>query len=85
MDHPPKDSLPNLYSLDILHVCVQVYFEHFHQKFPILHQGTFEAHTLGLFLTVYVYQRERVKLAVIAFLSYVRALRHGNSRHPLLR
>lgn len=39
----PEAPLPSLYSLDILHACAQLYFEHFHQAFPILHQGTFEA------------------------------------------
>ncbi|OQE08066.1 hypothetical protein PENVUL_c011G10301 [Penicillium vulpinum] len=33
----------SLYSSDILHVCTQLYFENFHQGFPILHQSTFEA------------------------------------------
>lgn len=39
----PEAPILSLYSLDILHVCTQLYFEHFHRKFPILHQGTFEA------------------------------------------
>lgn len=34
---------PKLPTLDTLHVCVQLYFEHFHRIFPILHQATFEA------------------------------------------
>ncbi|PWY72801.1 hypothetical protein BO83DRAFT_378746 [Aspergillus eucalypticola CBS 122712] len=36
----PLSSLP---SLDILHVFIQLYSEHFHPSFPILHQATFEA------------------------------------------
>lgn len=39
----PEACLPSLPSLDILHVCTQLYFEHFHPGFPILHIGTFEA------------------------------------------
>lgn len=39
----PEACLPSLPSLDILHACTQLYFEHFHPGFPILHQGTFEA------------------------------------------
>ncbi|KAF9885222.1 hypothetical protein FE257_000582 [Aspergillus nanangensis] len=39
----PDVILPRLYSLDILHICTQLYFEHFHRRFPILHQHTFEA------------------------------------------
>lgn len=39
----PEASLQSLPSLDILHVCTQLYFEHFHPSFPILHQATFEA------------------------------------------
>lgn len=46
----PDGPLPSLYSLEILHVCTQLYFEHFHQKFPILHQGTFEARGSSWFL-----------------------------------
>lgn len=46
----PKGPLPQLYSLDVLHVCVQVYFEHFHRTFPILHEGTFEARSSSWFL-----------------------------------
>ncbi|KAJ5533543.1 hypothetical protein N7494_010095 [Penicillium frequentans] len=35
----PEACLPNLPSLDILHACTQLYFEHFHSGFPILHQA----------------------------------------------
>lgn len=38
----PDGPLPRLYTLEILHVCTQLYFEHFHRSFPVLHQGTFE-------------------------------------------
>ncbi|KAL2832309.1 hypothetical protein BJY01DRAFT_260258 [Aspergillus pseudoustus] len=31
----------NVPDLDVIHVCVQAYFEHFHKAYPLLHQGTF--------------------------------------------
>lgn len=50
----PEPLLPNLYSLDILHVCTQLYFEHFHQGFPFLHQSTFEARSSSWLLYIAV-------------------------------
>jgi hypothetical protein len=40
-DCSPGSPRTNLPTLDVLHVCVQLYFEHFHKGFPLLHQGTF--------------------------------------------
>ncbi|OJJ08764.1 hypothetical protein ASPVEDRAFT_66629 [Aspergillus versicolor CBS 583.65] len=40
INFPPASHL-RLPDLDILHICVQLYFEHFHKTFPLLHQGTF--------------------------------------------
>jgi hypothetical protein len=49
-----SEAPPNLYPLDILHVCTQLYFEHFHKSFPILHQRTFEARSSSWLLYIAV-------------------------------
>lgn len=46
--------LQSPYSLDILHVCTELYFEHFHQSFPVLHQRTFEARSSSPLLYIAV-------------------------------
>ena len=50
----PEAPLSSLYSLDVLHVCTELYFEHFHQQFPILHKSTFEARSSSWLLYIAV-------------------------------
>jgi hypothetical protein len=45
---------PRLPSLEILNVFAQLYFEHFHEGFPLLHQGTFEIRKSSLLLYLVV-------------------------------
>lgn len=75
----PEASLPRLYSLDILHVCTQLYFEHFHPGFPILHKGTFEARPSSwlLYLAVSALgsQYSRLSIRNTIFSDLVKAIR----------
>ncbi|OGM44706.1 hypothetical protein ABOM_007376 [Aspergillus bombycis] len=49
------EALPqSLYSLQVLHTCTQLYFEHFHRGFPILHQGSFQARSSSWLLYIAV-------------------------------
>lgn len=50
----PEPMQPALYPLDILHVCTQLYFEHFHPTFPILHRGSFEPRSSSWLLYIAV-------------------------------
>ena len=50
----PKPILPALYPLDILHVCTQLYFEHLHPTFPILHRGSFQPRSSSWLLYIAV-------------------------------
>ena len=45
---------PRLPSLEILNVFAQLYFEHFHEGFPLLHQATFEIQKSSLLLYLVV-------------------------------
>ncbi|PYH40381.1 Zn(II)2Cys6 transcription factor domain-containing protein, partial [Aspergillus saccharolyticus JOP 1030-1] len=74
-----SEALPSLYSLDILHVCTQLYFEHFHQSFPILHQHTFEARSSSWLLYIAVAavgsQYSRLSNRTRIFFDLVKAIR----------
>ncbi|KAJ6016351.1 hypothetical protein N7540_010942 [Penicillium herquei] len=50
----PEAVLPAPNSLDILHVCTQLYFEHFHPQFPVLHQPSFQPRSSSWLLYIAV-------------------------------
>ncbi|KAJ5809236.1 uncharacterized protein N7503_001454 [Penicillium pulvis] len=75
----PEACLPSLPSLDIIHACTQLYFEHFHPCFPILHQGTFEARSsswlLYLVIAAVGSQYSRLSIRAKLFADLVKIVR----------
>lgn len=71
-------SLP---TLGILHVCTELYFEHFHRRFPILHQGTFTARSESwlLYLAVAAVgsQYSRLSIRAKVFFSLLKIIRES--------
>ncbi|KAJ5667408.1 hypothetical protein N7507_003272 [Penicillium longicatenatum] len=75
----PEASLPSLHSLEILHVCTQLYFEHFHPSFPIIHQSTFGARSsswlLYLAIAAIGSQYSRLSIRAKVFSDLVKVIR----------